>query len=58
MEFYVLFNTMFFFDKFSPLGDKKKSNVTHTKDLCEKNSPKSLDFEEFFFKVTIFRLYV
>jgi hypothetical protein len=26
----------FFWVKFSPFGDKKKSSATHTKDFCEK----------------------
>jgi hypothetical protein len=36
--------------KFLSLGDqKRKSNGTHTKDFCEENGLKSLDFQEFFF---------
>jgi hypothetical protein len=32
----------------SPLGYKKKSSVTHTKDFSEKNNaPQSPDFEDF-----------
>jgi hypothetical protein len=47
---FYLIQRFFFFDKFSPLGDKKKPNVTHTKDFCEKISLKSLDFEDSFLK--------
>jgi hypothetical protein len=39
----------FFFDKFSPLGDKKKNNVTHTKYFCEKDLQEFAIFRRFFF---------
>jgi hypothetical protein len=36
-------------------GDQKKSSVIHTKDFCEKNVPKSPDFDEFFSEINILR---
>jgi hypothetical protein len=46
-------NNIFFWGKFSPLGDQKKSNVTCTKGFCEENVPKSLDFEENICKIAM-----
>jgi hypothetical protein len=45
--------------KFSPLGNPKKKSTGnyHTKDFGEKNVPKSPDFEDSLFKITIFRQY-
>jgi hypothetical protein len=36
----------FYFGKILPLGNIKKSNVTHTKDFCETKLPKILNFEK------------
>jgi hypothetical protein len=46
----------FFIGEFSPLGNRKQSCATHTKDFCEKNAAAKLpDFEEFFSEITTFR---
>jgi hypothetical protein len=36
-----------------PLGNHKKTRVTHTKDCYEKNPPKSPDFENSFPEIII-----
>jgi hypothetical protein len=45
---------IFFWGKFSPLGQKQKVMWTHVKDFCEKNAPKALDFEETILGIAIF----
>jgi hypothetical protein len=45
----------FFLGEFSPLANKKIIIATHTNDFCEKKVPKSLNFKENIFEITIFR---
>jgi hypothetical protein len=44
-----------FIGEFSPLGNRKQSCVTHTKDFCEKNAAKLPDFEGKNSEITTFR---